>query len=226
MTNTSDMLHDEDDTPRRVPPITEMTLADIPPRVGLFPLSGALLMPEGRLPLVVFEPRYVSLVEDALADRRLIGMIQPLDENDPSPEPELHRIGTLGRISDFSEHADGTFSITLLGICRFRLLREAATDRSWRQGLIDASPFAGDMVEDDPLPVTRKALLDGLKRYLAARQLKTTWSVIEEMDDDMLLVVLPMLVPFSADEKQTLLEAITLDERAGVLLELLERGME
>lgn len=228
MTETSDVPSPDPapEPPRRAPPLTELTLADIPPRVGLFPLSGALLLPGGHLPLLVFEPPYVALLEDALAGRRMIGVIQPLMDPDADEHSLLYRTGTLGRITEFTEHVDGTFSVTLLGISRFRLIREAPTDLGWREGIIDATPFAADLVEEDPLPINRDLLLNGLKTYLDSRDLQASWPLIEDMDDETLLVVLPMLVPFTPVEKQSLLEAMTLDERAGLLLDLLERGMD
>ncbi|AFW01005.1 Lon-like ATP-dependent protease La [Gluconobacter thailandicus F149-1 = NBRC 100600] len=226
MTRTPDTFVDLSDIPRRVPALTDLTLADLPPRVGLFPVSGAMLLPGGQLPLNVFEPRYVALLEDALAERRLIGMIQPQEEDEDDPLPVLHDIGTLGRITSFTEHPDGTFSVTLLGVTRFRLLMEGLTRRGWREGAIDASPFFSDLVESDPSPINRSRLLSRLKDYLTAHELQTDWSLIDEMDDEMLLVVLPMLVPFSPTQKQALLEAGTLDDRAGVLLDLLAKGME
>ncbi|MBS1064010.1 LON peptidase substrate-binding domain-containing protein [Gluconobacter wancherniae] len=219
----------EDEIPRRVPSLSDITLADIPPRLGLFPLPGALLLPGGRLPLNVFEPRYIALLEDALADRRLIGIIQPdslAEDMDDLDEPDLHTIGTIGRITSFTERSDGTFSISLFGVCRFRLLRESGTDRGWRQGIVDASSFSADLVESEPSPLNRGELMEALRRYFAARRLRTNWPTIEEMDDDTLLLVLPMLVPFSPNEKQALLEAETLNDRAEVLLDLLARGME
>jgi len=217
-----------DEIQRRVPMLGDLTLADIPPRLGLFPLTGALLLPGGRLPLNVFEPRYVALLEDALAGRRMIGLIQPADlsfDSDEPIEPVLHDIGTIGRISSFTERADGTFAITLYGVSRFRLLREQPTTRSWREGIVDASAFADDLVEAESSPLDRSSLMEALKHYFTARRLKTNWSTIEEMDDSALLVVLPMLVPFSPDEKQALLEAGTPNDRAEVLLDLLARGM-
>lgn len=230
MTDRSDSRPDAappaDEFPRRAPPLTELTLADIPASVGLFPLSGALLLPGGHLPLTVFEPGYVALLEEALAGRRMIGIIQPLNDPDMDEHSLLYRTGTLGRITEFAEHVDGTFSVTLLGICRFRLIRETSTPRRWREGMIDATPFAADLVEEDPHPVNRTLILEGLKTYLDSRDLQASWPLIEDMDDETLLVVLPMLVPFTPAEKQSLLEAMTVDERAGLLLDLLERGME
>ncbi|WP_029604725.1 LON peptidase substrate-binding domain-containing protein [Kozakia baliensis] len=214
-------LHMDDDIPRRIPRPQDMTLADIPPRLGLFPLPGALLLPWGKLPLNVFEPRYIALVEDALATHRLIGVIQPRDEYDEADEPDLHNIGSLGRITSFTERADGSYAITLSGLTRFRVLREQLGPRGYREASIDASGFSADLTESEPTSIDRSRLLDSLKRYFDAHKLHTSWSVIEEMENDTLMIVLPMLVPFSADEKQSLLEADTLCARAELLLSLL-----
>jgi len=226
MSETSGDVFGGDDIPRRLPRLHEATLADIPAQVGLFPLSGALLLPWGKLPLNVFEPRYIALIEDALAGNRLIGMVQPRDEADDEPAPPLYQVGCLGRITAFTERADGTFAITLSGVARFRILRESDGPRGYRIANIDASGYAADLTELEPAPIDRERLMESLKRYFAAHQLRTSWTVIEQMEDDTLLVVLPMLVPFSADEKQSLLEADTIDARAEVLFTLLEEDVD
>ncbi|MDF3624714.1 LON peptidase substrate-binding domain-containing protein [Brytella acorum] len=212
----------EDDVPRRIPRLQDITLADVPARVGLFPLPGALLLPGGKLPLNVFEPRYVALLEDALASNRLIGMIQPRDEEDDSAQPALHHVGCLGRITSFNERADGTFAMTLSGLVRFRILREGTEERGYRIAHIDASGFAADLVETGDVALDRDRLIDSLRRYLDLHNLHTSWNAIEEMEDDALMVVLPMLVPFTVDEKQSLLEAETIGDRAAVLISLLD----
>jgi uncharacterized protein len=223
----------EDAIPRRIPPLPDMTLADIPPQVGLFPLPGALLLPWGKLPLNVFEPRYVAMLEDALASHRLIGMIQPIDEDEvqfpalaDDPAPALHDIGCLGRITSFTERADSTFAVTLSGLARFRVLRELPPTRGYRQARIDTSAFVGDLVENTAAPLDRAYLMESLKRYFRAHSLRTSWSTLEQMEDDALLVVLPMLVPFTTDEKQSLLEARSLEARADLLLALLNEAPE
>lgn len=216
-----DDIRPDDDIPRRIPRITDLTLADIPPAVGLFPLAGALLLPWGKLPLNVFEPRYIALVEDAMAGNRMIGMIQPLDEDADADEPNLYRIGSLGRITSLTERSDGTYAITLSGLTRFRLLREELGPRGYREARIDASGFAADLTESGPSNIDRSRLIESLKRYFDAHKLHTSWSTIEEMEDDTLMIVLPMLVPFSTEEKQSLLEADTLCEREEILLSIL-----
>lgn len=221
----TDPIGAEDDITRLVPRVNELTLADLPARIGLFPLSGALLLPSGKLPLNVFEPRYVALLEDALRHDRLIGMIQPLDDMDDGETPALHRIGCVGRITSFTERADGTYAVTLSGIIRFRLLmEEGALSRGYRTGRIDCSSFAADLTESGAVHVDRNRLIGSLRRYLDANHLRTSWSAIDDMEDETLLVVLPMLVPFTADEKQWLLEAETMGDRADLLQSLLDDG--
>nr|WP_294918192.1 LON peptidase substrate-binding domain-containing protein [uncultured Neokomagataea sp.] len=215
--------------PRRVTPLNELTLADMPPRLGLFVLPGAVLLPGGRLPLQVFEPRYIAMLEDALAKNRLIGIIQPLDDDEDDAlldHPPLHKVGAVGRVMEFAEQPDGTFMIVLHGVARFRLLRDTLTEQCWREGSIDVSAYVEDMMDAPTAPVSREKLLTTLKDYLAARDLRTDWTLLDELDDDSLLIVLPMLIPFEDDEKQLLLEATRPEDRAELLLTLLRQGME
>lgn len=206
-------------------------MADIPVEIGLFPLSGILLLPRGKLPLNVFEPRYVALVEDALASHRLIGMIQPFrrgENRDTDPEedaedvPPLYSIGCLGRITSFTEREDGTFAVTLSGVTRFRVLRETGLRRGYRQARIDVSSFVGDLSEIPSAPFDREKLLDSLRRYFRHKGLSARWSAIEQMRDDVLLVTLPMICPFPPAEKQALLDAGSLTDRVRVLQMLLD----
>lgn len=214
------------DIPRNIPRVTDLTLADIPAELGLFPLSGALLLPNGKLPLNVYEPRYIALIEDALASHRFIGMIQPRwqeeDEETPEALPPLYKIGCVGRITSFTERGDGTYAITLSGIARFRVLRESGLHRGYRQARIDVSAFTADLHELPPHPFDRKKLLDALRRYFRQKGLNARWSIIEQMGDDILLVTLPMICPFPPAEKQALLDAATLTERVRVLQMLLD----
>ncbi|WP_182957624.1 LON peptidase substrate-binding domain-containing protein [Gluconacetobacter tumulisoli] len=213
-----------------------MTLADIPPELGLFPLREALLLPQGKLPLNVFEPRYVALVEDALAGTRLIGMIQPRhDERDEDedgeggrddgmdgPFPALYRIGCVGRITSMTERSDGTYAVTLTGLARFRLLRESGLHRGYRRARIDVSSFASDLTEAEATFYDRERMMQALRRYCRSRGIGARWSMIEQMDDEALLVTLPMICPFLAAEKQALLESGTLADRARTLQTLLD----
>lgn len=216
----------DDEILRHVPRVSDLTMADIPAEIGLFPLSGVLLLPRGKLPLNVFEPRYVALVEDALASQRLIGMIQPLwgeeDEEEEGKIPPLYTIGCLGRITSFTERADGTFAVTLSGVARFRVLRETGLHRGYRQARIDVSSFVADLSEIPSEPFNREKLLDSLRRYFRQKGLSARWSIIEQMEDDTLLVTLPMICPFPPAEKQALLDAGSLTDRVRVLQMLLD----
>ncbi|NHN85948.1 peptidase [Acetobacter musti] len=217
----------DDDIPRTVPRLPDITLADLPAEIGLFPLFGSLLLPRGKLPLNVFEPRYIALVEDALAAQRLIGIIQPFDElHDDSDEagdlPPLFDVGCIGRITSFAERPDGTFAVTLTGITRFRYLRESGGRRGYRTARIDVSAYAGDLSEIPSAPFDRDQLLTSLKSYFNVRGLGVRWEVIDQMGDDALLITLPMICPFPSAEKQALLEAGSLTDRARVLQSLLD----
>ena len=211
---------------RRVPQISDMTLADIPAEIGLFPLSGIVLLPHGKLPLNVFEPRYIALVEDALVSHRLIGIIQPdihtSEQLTGQATIPLYKTGCVGRIISFAEKPDNTFVITLRGIIRFRTLRETQPHRNYRCARIDASGFAGDLSEVSSAPFDRKKLLTALRYYLSKKNINVRWSAIEQMEDDILLITLPMICPFPPAEKQALLDAATLSERINLLHRLLD----
>ncbi|RFD20934.1 peptidase [Komagataeibacter melaceti] len=229
-----------DDIPRRIPQLGEMTLADFPAELGLFPLDEALLLPQGRLPLNVFEPRYIALVEDALAGNRLIGMIQPrpfdgMEDTGPdddidagmddghSDTPPLYGIGCVGRITAMTERMDGTYAITLTGIARFRLLRETELRRGYRVGRIDASSFVADLTDSgDDIPFDREGLLNALHDFCESQGVSTQWDALRQMDDAALLVTLPMICPFGTAPRQMMLEAPTPAARAQILRNLLD----
>lgn len=199
---------------------------DLPAEFAVFPLPGALLLPRGKLPLNIFEPRYKAMVEDALGLGRMFAMIQP----DPKlPEgatgPGLFQIGCLGRLSSFSETDDGRFLITLTGVARFRIQREVDMRRGYRRVVGDYAPFLGDLdlsVRD--LGLDRDALLAALKVYFAQRGVDANWDAIHRMDDETLVVTLGMACPFEPAEKQALLEADGAGDRAAILLALLQMG--
>ncbi|GBQ17012.1 MAG: LON peptidase substrate-binding domain-containing protein [Acidiphilium sp.] len=202
----------------------------IPEIFPIFPLTGALLLPGGRLPLNIFEPRYLAMVDDALGSGRLIGMIQP-DYTAPAHEtgPALYRQGCLGRIVAFSETEDGRYLITLLGVVRFSIVEEAEMRRGYRRVHGDISDFRHDLAGGAPLPepmtakgVSRDRLLESLHRYFVATGVDANWDAIEEISDPALITTLCMACPFTAIEKQALLEAPTEAERAAALLALLE----
>ncbi|NKC33206.1 LON peptidase substrate-binding domain-containing protein [Falsiroseomonas selenitidurans] len=198
----------------------------LPSEIPIFPLSGALLLPGGRLPLNIFEPRYLAMVEDALSEGRTLGMVQP----DPGlPRTELgsqtYRIGCLGRISSFAETEDGRLLITLNGVIRYRILEEAGLRRGYRRARVDFAGFRPDLVLDGPKPqIDRAALLAALRPYFTAHGIEANWEAVENTGDAMLVTTLCMLCPFEVREKQALLEAPTPQARAEMLVALMQMG--
>jgi uncharacterized protein len=194
---------------------------DLPLVLPVFPLPGALLLPRGTMPLNIFEPRYLAMIDDTLADRhRLIGMIQP-DPAHPGPQdkPNLFKVGCAGRITQLAETGDARYLIELTGVARFRIVAEEAVLTPYRQCRVDYAPFVDDFVarkgEDE---VDRKALLGALSAFLKANKLKADWDGIEQAPNEALVNALAMMSPFGAAEKQALLEAPDLKTRAEILV--------
>ncbi|GAC1343198.1 MAG: LON peptidase substrate-binding domain-containing protein [Acetobacteraceae bacterium] len=196
----------------------------LPGEFAVFPLAGAVLLPGGRLPLNVFEPRYLRMVDDALGEGRVIGIIQPDELRASTPAgPALYRIGCLGRISSFSETEDGRYLITLSGLTRFAVSVELESRRGYRRMRGDLARFAADL-EPDEAAIDRAKLLDALRTYFGARGFDANWDAIGEMSDPALVATLAMVCPFEPPEKQALLEAKGTAERADTLLTLLQMG--
>ncbi len=201
--------------------------ADLPDTIPVFPLPGALMLPRTRLPLHIFEPRYLAMIEDALKTRhRLIGMIQPREtpaSEKRSGEKRLQAIGCAGRLTGFSETEDGRYMVTLSGISRFRVREEVQGFAPYRRCLVDWTPFARDLgpTEDDK-GFKRPAFMDLLGRYFTAMNLSTDWGSLKEAEPELLINSLSMLCPFSPEDKQALLEAPTLDTRRETLVTLIE----
>ena len=198
------------------------SIDDLPSTIGIFPLTGILLLPRAQLPLNVFEPRYLTLVEAALSGNRLIGMIQPTEHEDKTLKPALAAIGCAGRVTGFRETDDNRYLITLTGICRFRVAEEPSVDTPFRQVAADYAPFAGDLAEGSDGEFPRERLLAALNDYLARRDLKADWRSVMNAPAETLVNALAMLCPFEPAEKQALLEAQGWPERVNTLLALLE----
>jgi len=199
------------------------SFTDLPVSLPLFPLSGVVLLPRGALPLNVFEPRYLAMVDDALKGDRLIGIIQPSEDPDRVLKPKLSAIGAVGRIVSFRETDDNRYLITLAGLCRFRLTGEQAIDTPYRIGHCDFSPFAGDLAEmDDSSDFPRDRLMAALKAYLNTRDMQADWKSVTSAPPEALVNALTMMCPFEPAEKQALLEAHSFDERVSTLVALLE----
>jgi Lon protease-like protein len=195
----------------------------LPDQFPIFPLSGALLLPQGRLPLNIFEPRYLALTEDALAAGRMFGMVQP---NTRLPEgetgPGLFRIGCLGRLSSFSETEDGRYLITLTGVTRFEIAQELAPRRGYRRVRAELGRFAADLdFHGGGAGFDREELLSAVRAYFSRHGFDANWDAIAQMQDEALVVTLCMVCPFEPLEKQALLEAETPADRAQALLALL-----
>lgn len=202
---------------------------ELPAALPIFPLTGAVLLPGGRLPLNVFEPRYLALTRHALAQpARLIGMVQPVEANidrnfDPNTRPEIKGIGCAGRIVSFQETEDGRYHVTLSGLIRFNVTRELPLhEQGFRLIEPDFAPFAEDMAERDFEIPARKNFLKVFKAYIEAKSLKVDWEAIEGAPDDHLIVSLAMLSPFSPDEKQSLLESSDLEQLTAMMTALFE----
>lgn len=202
-----------------------MQAADLPDTIAVFPLPGALLLPRSRLPLHIFEPRYLQMLEDALkTPQRLIGMVQP----NPSPgRPDaLHSIGCAGRVTQFSETEDGRYLITLTGISRFRIQNEIEGFTPYRRCTVSWGGFDRDLGQEERDPCfDRPRFLDLLGRFFSARELNTDWGTLKQAEDELLINSLSMLLDFEPEDKQALLEAPSLQTRRETLVTLIEFAM-
>jgi uncharacterized protein len=201
-------------------------LEDIPGEFPVFPLPGALLLPRGKLPLRIFEPRYLAMTDDALGHGRMFGMIQPdPTAADTATGPALFRVGCLGRLSSFSETDEGHYMITLTGVIRFAIAAEIEMRRGYRRVRGEFAPYRTDLhLESQPITVRRATLLAALRGYFAHRGIDANWDAVKQLPDDLLVTTLAMVCPFEPAEKQALLEAPTEGERAAALLTLLQMG--
>ena len=198
-----------------------LELRDMPASLPLFPLPNALLLPGSQLPLNIFEPRYLAMIEDALqTPHRMIGMVQPLNE-----EGTLFDVACAGRITYFQESGDGRYMIALSGICRFNLQAEQLTDRGYRQASIDWSQFAGDLKQADDSIEDREKLLSVMKRYFEVMGYEADWDQIEQSGNEQILNTLAAVCPFDVAEKQALLEAQGLAKRADILIAIMEMAL-
>jgi Lon protease-like protein len=200
--------------------------SDIPAVIPVFPLSAALLLPGGRMPLNVFEPRYLEMVDHAIGGDRIVGMIQPNLEGGmkPNGEPELCEVGCAGRIATFAETGDGRYLISLQGVCRFRVAEELHARTPFRQCRV--LPFLGDLDEEKGAEdVNRPALLKVFRAYLEANDLEADWESVSRAENATLVNALSMMSPYGAAEKQALLEAPDLKTRAETLIAITEMAL-
>ncbi len=197
-------------------------IKDLPDLIPVFPLPGALLLPRARLPLHIFEPRYLAMLDDCLkTPQRLIGMVQP--RSAPEGETRLQAIGCAGRVTAFSETEDGRYMITLTGVSRFRVQQEVSGFTPYRRAEIAWDDFARDCGDSESDPgFARAPFFDLLERFFGYHELSTDWSSLKEADDELLINSLSMLCPFEPDDKQALLEAPSLSTRRETLVTLME----
>ncbi len=197
---------------------------DLPRVVPIFPLPGVLLLPGGRLPLNIFEPRYLAMVRDALSGERTIGMIQPCAEAPDVGAARVYETGCAGRVTAFSETGDGRYLITLTGVIRFDVARELPPIEGYRRVVADYGRFRGDL-EEEASEIDRERFLETLGCYFEANGIEGDWTAIEEAGDAALVTSLAMICPFAAPEKQALLEAMSLPERARTMTAIMEMAV-
>jgi Lon protease-like protein len=213
-----------------VPPLDRYRKStDLPLEIPVFPLRGVILLPRATLPLNIFEPRYLEMLDDVLSGARLLGVIQPDRTDDVAEESPreravpLKRVGCTGRVTAYQELDDGRLLITLTGIARFNVVSETETTKPYRLCRVDYTKFAGDLdLDDSSNDVDRPELLRVLKSYLEAHKLRADWKAITNAETEMLINALSVVSPFGAEEKQALLEAPDICARADVLVALAE----
>jgi len=199
--------------------------AALPAILPIFPLTGVLLLPRGRLPLNIFEPRYLAMTRDALAGERLIGMVQPSDPAASGSNPPVYPTGCAGRITSFSETEDGRFLITLTGASRFRIREELTLLEGYRRVVPDWHEFARDVEGEEMPEFDRERLMRGLRGYFQQHQISADWDSITSVGGERLVTSIAMICPFDPSEKQALLEAPDLGERARLLTAIVEMAV-
>lgn len=196
--------------------------SELPQTLPVFPLTSALLLPGGQLPLNIFEPRYLQMVEDALSTNRMIGMIMPKAGQGDVEKPALEKTGCCGKIIDFSESADGRYLITLSGVYRYNIAEELETPKKYRIVKPDWSAYEGDHTRKTCLDIDREELKQLLKDYFKIHGMDCDWQKVDTAGDEKLITCLSMVCPFDPQEKQALLEAQCCKTRKDLFLKMLE----
>ncbi len=202
---------------------------DFPENIPIFPLSGVLLLPKSRLPLNIFEPRYLKMIEDVLAtEHRLIGMIQPRpSENSEDSNLKFNNVGCAGRLISFTETDDSRYLITLSGVSRFNYVKNVDTFKPYINAEIEWDSFRDDgILETLPKSFNKDEFLEIISKYFTLTNLQTDWESLKKADDELLINSLSILCPFENDEKQALLEARTIKERVKILTTLMEMSIK
>jgi len=199
------------------------SILELPSRLAIFPLTGAVLFPQTQLPLNIFEPRYIQMIDEVLSTPdRIMGMIQPNLSKTDLKSNELKKVGCAGRISSFSETGDGRYLVTLTGLIRFEIAQELDTTTPYRQIMTKYENYQEDLKPSNTENIDRKNLLFLIKKYLEQKNLLIDWEIIEQSPTEQLINYSGVLVPFEAEEKQLLLETKTLFERCKALESLLQ----
>jgi len=201
--------------------------ADLPSRIALFPLRGAILLPGATLPLNVFEPRYLEMIGDVMSGSRIVGLVQPQgassEESPMGKAVDLRRVGGAGRVTSYQELDGGRLAIAITGVCRFEIVGEAETGKPYRAATVSYDRFASDFTRGlGEEQIDRSRLIGALRTYLSEHDLKTDWSLIDRAPSELLVNALCVMCPYGPEEKQALLEARDLKSRAEVLVALAE----
>lgn len=199
---------------------------DLPEILPVFPLGGVMLLPRGRLPLNIFEPRYLAMVEAAMAQGRFIGMVQPKGESDAQGCQKLFGVGCAGRITAFNETDDGRYLISLCGVARFKIAEELEMQRGFRRVRADWTPYLADMEPPKPCLIDRAHLIGRIRLYFQLQGIVGELDMVEKSCDEKLITSLAMICPFSPCEKQALLEARTMEDRCTLLMALMDMATQ
>jgi Lon protease-like protein len=201
--------------------------SELPDSLPIFPLSGAVVLPGVQLPLNIFEPRYLAMVQAALATDHLIGMVQPRAQNDDNEQPALHQVGCAGRITSFSETNDGRIILVLTGLCRFRVRDELPEQDGFRRVVPDWQGFAQDVQDEEEATFSeRERFMGSLRAFCDQRSVEIPWEDIVKMPDLDLVNLLCAHLPLEAEDKQALLETVRLSERASLMRGLMDMSAQ
>lgn len=198
---------------------------ELPKALPIFPLSGAIVLPDEQLPLNIFEPRYLNMVFDALGADRMIGMVQPTQSEEALSESDIHKTGCACRITTFRETDDGRLLIVLTGVCRFNVVEEMPTVRGYRRVLVEWGQFVEDLCDEDSSSLDSDRLIDMLATFFEAKKVQADWESLRKMSSTSLVNLLAMNLPFEPEEKQALIEAKTTYDRANVLIALSQMSL-
>jgi len=203
--------------------LKQWTEEELPAVIPIFPLAGVLLLPGGRLPLNIFEPRYLEMTQDAMASQRIIGMIQPADPHSRDFEPKIYETGCAGLVTEFKETADNRILITLTGVCRFEVAIELPREELlYRRVTARYQSYTCDLIQENAIALDRDHLILALRKFFETRGIKADWSAIDDLCNEDLMTSFAMACPFGPSEKQALLECRETSERSAMFQTLLE----